>query len=244
MREIKDGEIAATVTYGFSLAFFLYLCFFLAGCGDPGGAGPLYCPAPEDIDSTASYIIDGEVSVDRRATVYVSGGGSYCTGTAIGPYTVLTAAHCQNVERVCLGFGSNCTAVSEDIVREGANMPGARDLRILHTLSTIPGPHAELGFLEDCDTYIAQGYGSQGGGQRADGQLWEREVNVCVNNYGVLIASQGICNGDSGGPLWCNNRLVGVSSFGWGAPNVCDGSTGFVNLDVDGNREWVEENVL
>lgn len=39
-------------------------------------------------------IIDGEVSTNRRATVQVFFGQSYCSGVALSPHTILTAAHC------------------------------------------------------------------------------------------------------------------------------------------------------
>jgi secreted trypsin-like serine protease len=58
----------------------------------------------------------------------------------------------------------------------------------------------------------------------------------------VLLASEAICNGDSGGPLYCGDELVGVASFGFS--DDCTGTAGYVDLSSQGNAEWIEENVL
>jgi len=208
------------------------IAMLLHGCGPSVVA----CESP-DQSGVNRYVVNGVLSTDRRSTVFVGGLG-YCTGTVVGPHTVLTAAHCENLDRVCLNFNTDCWAVAESIEHPLAVKPGAHDLRILYTEEGLPGPFATIGNLEDCEYYIVQGWGI--GSNR---ELHEREINVCRAQHGILWASEGSCNGDSGGPLYCNDNIVGVVSFGYGEPGVCDGTGGYVNLNASDHAAWIEENV-
>lgn len=204
----------------------------MAGCGPSIVA----CEEPE-VASVEAAIVGGTPSTDRRSTVFVGGNG-YCSGTVVGPHTVLSAAHCENLDRVCLGFDTACFAVEETLEHPLAVKPGAHDLRLVFTYDELPGPYAEVGYLEDCDTFIVQGWG-----RGSNRELHEREINVCLAQSGILFASEGSCNGDSGGPLYCGDDLVGVVSFGYGAPGVCDGTGGYVDLNVSDHADWIEENL-
>ncbi|VDI28685.1 kallikrein 6 [Mytilus galloprovincialis] len=46
------------------------------------------------------------------------------------------------------------------------------------------------------------------------------------------------CNRDSGGPLVCSKKLVGVLSFG---PTPCDGRTPSVHIRVSAYTDWIKE---
>lgn len=54
----------------------------------------VYDSVVQGVKRQYNTIIDGEISVNRRATVKVSFGQAYCTGVVLTPHTVLTAAHC------------------------------------------------------------------------------------------------------------------------------------------------------
>lgn len=209
----------------------------MVGCGGP--SEPL-CLLP-GLGPEAAYIIGGQPSTDRRSTVQVWVTGGYCTGTIIGPHTALTAAHCQNPQEI-LVEGIAWYAVSEYLSHPLYSFP-RHDLQLLYFEETMPPPYAELWDpTAGCFTAIAQGYGFG-----SAGALHERAVTVFDRGSGILRATEGICNGDSGGPLWVEapdgTMLAGVSSFGFGIPRVCDGTTGFVDLTSDGNPEWVKENI-
>ena len=80
------------------------------------------------------------------------------------------------------------------------------------------------------------------------GELHERTVVERDRHYGVIETGEGICNGDSGGPLYARNKdgysLVGVASFGTSEPGVCIGGTnGFVDLTLPVNADWIQENL-
>ena len=205
----------------------------MAGCSDPGIVA---CESPAQ-SGVNQYVVGGEPSADRRSTVFVGGNG-YCSGTVVGPFTVLTAAHCENLNRICLGFETQCSRIYETIEHPLANKPGAHDLRLVYSADPLPEPYATIGNLQDCDTFTVQGYGVG-----SNGELHERDINVCVAQSGILWASEGSCNGDSGGPLYCDGQIVGVVSFGLGAPGVCDGTGGYVDLNVSDHADWIEENI-
>lgn len=245
MSKIKQGELTAAITYVFALAFFLFLISGLAGCGSEHLA-PL-CETPE-IAASSQYIVHGTPSEDLRSTVAVRATGGYCSGTVVGPHTILTAAHCENLNIVCLGgINEACIPIDEDIVHPTANMPGARDLRILYVAPDleewgIPVAPLDDGSEGEACTLLAQGYG-----YGSDGALHEREVTQDGRIHGILYGSESVCNGDSGGPLYRirpdgSYTLVGVTSFGINEPYNCEGGTnGFVDLTQDGNLEWVKE---
>ena len=51
-------------------------------------------PTTGEVGAGLEAILRGEPSTDIRSTVFVSFGGAYCTGTALGRDIVLSAGHC------------------------------------------------------------------------------------------------------------------------------------------------------
>ena len=203
----------------------------LHGCGS---VDPI-CVAAEQ-----EYVVGGEASTDRRATSFVRLDGGYCTGTVLGPYTVITAGHCTNADYVRVD-GVGIFAVVEDIPHPQYIFPKA-DLRILHTELRLPAPYAELADYDlVCYGMVVQGYGWGSPG----GALYERVVDYEGEGSGLIVTSEGSCNGDSGGPLWAltqhNYVLLGVTSLGYGEPYVCNGKGGYT--DVRYYRDWIERQV-
>lgn len=212
------------------------LLLIMAGCGSP--VAPL-CQAP-DVAPPSQYIVNGSPSTDRRSTVYVATADGYCSGTIIGPHTVLTAAHCTNPTDIMVE-GVAWFDVNQHVTHPDYSFP-KHDLQVVRSLQLLPGPYATIGLPDgaECFGLLVQGYGVG-----SNGALHEREVYELSRDYGIVVASEGICNGDSGGPLYGQlaaggTTLVGVSSYGTNTPNVClGGTTGFVDLTVPDNFDWV-----
>lgn len=203
------------------------------GCGSPLDAP--YCQA--EVAAPEAYIVGGEASLSRRATVYVEGTNSSCSGTIIGQHTVITAYHCDGMTDI-LVEGVAWFTVVEDVPHPRASFP-SNDIRILHTEGPLPGPHASLATgTESCYATIAQGYGFG-----SYGVLHEREVFEAGHLADQIFASTAIAPGDSGGPLYALTAdgylLLGVSSWGWGSAPDYEGGTGFISVPY--HIEWIAE---
>ena len=111
-----------------------------------------------------------------------------------------------------------------------------------------PGAPTTIVFPEtdevpECARVLASGFGLPN-----RGVLEEVEVDFFVMARDVILTGDGICFGDSGGPLWVetlggNRWQIGVTSFTLGdADDNCRNTTnGFINVIT--HRDWVLENV-
>lgn len=241
MRDFFDMYFAWFFIFGFPVVCFIIA--MLTGCA----AEPNYEPIcrPSAVGRADAYVVGGTPSQDRRATVKVYLAGGHCSGTVIGPQTVLTAGHCKEPRIVAVeDFGA--FEVVEDVVHPGYNGNVRTDLRLLYVENPLPAPFADIASNAlVCETLLVQGYGY---GSDPNYSLAERRVQAAVRYEEVIITTEGSCNGDSGGPLYGVRAdgsyvLVGVTSFGSGEPNVCDGPGGYMNLLVPALGDWVREGI-
>lgn len=176
--------------------------------------------------------------------------GSICTGTIIGPHTVLTAAHC--VSPVTIGNGQQIdilpgttlalpgiptTSRTFNPAWNVNNLQACHDIGILHTTQTL-SPICNRGNFNPNAQVRIVGYGSNTHANGGVGTKRQATVNV-VGSNGVLFqdgtSNRQTCHGDSGGPAFQGANVVGVTSFGSdrSATSVCFGGGFHCRADAD-----------
>lgn len=243
---------------------------------DPPPPGPEhgYCAGTHQPQWTDPAIVGGYVSTERRATVRVRFGNALCTGVVISPHTVLTAGHCgyatdDHYIILVEGGGSQIFHTTDQIVHpryfdwvNNYDSAGREfDLQILHTRNPMPGPYASTFYdskwSRACSNLVAQGYGKDGLGN--SGRLLEvgqfgvvRENEWTIHTRGG-DASQAVCFGDSGGPLYAyvdgvdELVLAGITSTTWGG-NDCivedESRPASTHIKVKAHETWIRENTI
>jgi len=228
------------VIFWFGVGFIL--ATLLWGCGDSIHYDSICEASPDSVASVEAAIIDGEPSPDRRATVKVFNvGGGYCSGVVLGPHTVITAGHCKNPNSIYIqDYGS--FLVSDHFAHPEYNGNARNDIRILRVDDELPPPFASIATPHiECIKAVAQGYGVG-----SNGELHEREIFIGVQYDELIVGTEGLCNGDSGGPLWAiradgTYALLGVNTLTFDESGGCDGATGYASMLILG--EWVYEQI-
>lgn len=225
-------------TLAFILIGWVCILALLHGCGGGGENLPPLCETPKVV-SSSQYIVDGNPSTDLRSTVQVNG----CTGTIVGPHTVLTAAHCDNIRTVYPdGWPLPAYTVWLQTVHPDARGAGRHDLRLVYVEETFPSERiSTLAAHQGCTSLLVQGYG-----QGSD-PLDERVVEQVWRGQGIIMTGEATCYGDSGGPLYALQEdgtysVVAVTSFGT-TEDCIDQGSGFTDLTQDGNVEWIRGNL-
>jgi secreted trypsin-like serine protease len=183
--------------------------------------------------------------------------GSICTGTVIGPFTVLTAAHCVSPEIVGAGQvfevltgptlvlpGLPVSSTTFHPAWVSSNPFGGHDVGIVHLASPTTLPAIPI----DSDPSIFAlatrivGYGSNTHANTGVGtKRTATTVPVAASATIVQIGntSTQTCHGDSGGPAFqvLNGveTIIGITSFGSDASagNVCLGGGFSSRVDAD-----------
>lgn len=241
-------------------AILALLALMLVGCPDSPRPQPPpgndYCagtPPPsifEDIAAKISTIIGGEPSTDRRATALVQIGTSgYCSGTVVGPRTVLTAAHCNGNTDITVRIDSLEFMATDKLVHPDYISFPYHDLMLLYFEDNIlPGPVVNTVYSaashEDCTSLVAQGWGKS---ETAAIDLNESLYSVVSVSPQTLSTKQvnpgGICFGDSGGPLYAvvggELQIAGVTSTTYSQDCLIGGD----HVNLDHYRQWLTDNI-
>jgi Trypsin len=205
-------------------------------------------------------IMQGTSSTDKRATVRVGFGKSYCSGVALNPRIVLTAAHCgygeETTHRVYLKddpleYRSTKKIVHPDYleyVKTGNYEFRKADLMLLYMDDPVPAPYVSTiynsSLAKFCHGLVAQGWGKW---EQPELDLRESKYIITQESEKLLTsrnAPEGkVCYGDSGGPLYADvagvPQLAGITSTAIGT----DCLVGANHVKLSFFQDWINLNM-
>jgi V8-like Glu-specific endopeptidase len=214
-------------------------------------------------------IVGGSADRGHRAVVAIRIGESLCTGSLVAPNVVLTARHCVSETQTSIvcddrpgaqilgdrdprsmlvytGESANGTPVARGhalVVPSSLRLCGADAAALVLDRNVIGITPLRISSPPSSGAKVmAVGYGQQGPWGESG---WKRKRSVRVLDVGrmEIAVSEGVCPGDSGGPLLdSKGAIVGIVSRG---RVPCDReSTTNIYARADVHRDLVEKAVL
>ena len=185
-----------------------------------------------------SPIVNGQATSDYpQAGALLIQGQAFCTGTLIGPRTVLTAGHCvkgQDASQMSFGIGASQYQLDTEIPVVAAEAHPQFDMQqLVNDVAVVTlGQDAPLDPItlnpSMDDSWVGTsvklvGYGVDDGAAQSNAGI-KREVDVTIDQvdpttlHYTTKQGKSACNGDSGGPAFATvgGQLVvaGVTSYG------------------------------
>ncbi len=207
-------------------------------------------------------IVNGQETADYPATgMLLQQGQPFCTGTVVGPRTVVTAAHCvenQDPSQISFGFGPSAGQIEAELKvalavthPEWDSQQLANDIAVITLGEDAPVEPIPLNKSMD-DSWIGRkvtlvGYGVSDGPSQTGAGI-KREVTVTIDQlepttlHYTTTNGQTACNGDSGGPAYADEGgelvIAGITSYGdqnckeYGVYTRVDAFLGFVEEQI------------
>jgi secreted trypsin-like serine protease len=220
---------------------------------------------PQDDTATADQeIINGATDTGDPCVVAVfarvpgASSGSLCTGTIVGPHTVLTAAHC--VDPRVIGAGQEVDIITGPALNGSLfvassttfnpiwdlnNLQACHDEGIVHTAATL-SPTCPLAGVNTAAAVRIVGYGTNT--HAGAGAGTKRQATVSIVGANAVLFQDGnsnsqTCHGDSGGPAFQGAAVVGVTSFGQDASPTNTCLNGGFHCRVDADLGFIQANI-
>ena len=204
-----------------------------------------------------------------RHVVLIVGGGSACTGVAVAPDLVLTAAHCvMNGGKFRLASFEGSRPTVRTVTNVAAHpqftlQDDAPDVGLVKIARQPPGQLLPVTFSDRRapitvgDRFIVAGFGvAKPGDRRSAGKLRAATLMATGRPNRQLVslidpqtlgekAGLGVCNGDSGGPVFeeRGGRLALIGIISWTGSNEGEPRCGFISgvIPLPRYHHWIIE---
>jgi secreted trypsin-like serine protease len=208
-------------------------------------------------------------SVARAVVLVVGSRGNFCSGAALAPDLVLTAAHCvlPGADYKIVEYERGAPQL-RDVVRVTAHPSfnlqtllahrATADVALLKLAaplgSVTPSPLGPARTVAPGDSFLVAGLGVTVRGEGKSGGTVRAANLVATGRPGNLqirlvdaatlgeTEGLGACTGDSGAPVFADGAIIGVVSWSTGPRNSagCGGLTGVTPLAL--YRDWIATN--